>query len=291
MTRNGHINGITNGSPVGSAMDRNRPTSVPDISYTSEPSSGRESPVRVTELRRVLSVNTESNLRRRSPLRGQVGASNISVMSSGSDSMVSGAYSASDMEPDAASNLQEGRQTPEDGGSETPRAVALSGDQGQESSLSRTNSQEIPPVPPIPVGLAIPGGFPNDSQRSLISADRPATAPDNSRQTMKPNSKSESSHNLRNGTLNRHKSRSSNHLASSFSDGFYAESNDSDSPRDTAQRDQLRKLLDGFLSPEDSALINGDRPSTAVPTSKSSLAESYSSRRQVSGGGLGRPPY
>lgn len=291
MTRNSHINGITNGSPVGSAMDRNRPTSVPDISYTPEPSSGRGSPVRVTELRRVLSVNTESNLRRRSPLRGQVDASNISVMSSGSDSMVSGAYSASDMEPDAASNLQEGQQTPEDGGSETPRAVALSGDQGQESSLSRTNSQEIPPVPPIPVGLAIPGGFPNDSQRSLISIDRPATAPDNSRQMTKPSSKSESSHNLRNGTLNRNKSRSSNHLASSFSDGFYAESNGSDSPLDTAQRDQLRKLLDGFLSPEDSPLTNGDRPSTAVPTSKSSLAESYSSRRQVSGGGLGRPPY
>lgn len=298
MTRNSHFNGITNGSPVGSAIDKNRPTSVPDISYTPEQSSGRGSPVRVTELRRVLSVNTGSNLRRRSPLRDQVDASNISVISSGSESMVSGAYSVSEMEPDAVSTLEEeGQQTPEDAGTETPRAnassVALSStDQGQGSTLSQTDSHEIPPVPPIPAGLSIPGGFPNDSQRSLVS-DRPSTAPDNSRQTMKSATKSEASQNLRNGkALNRNKSRSSNNLAYGFSDGFYnAESNDSESPLDTAQRDQLRKLLDGFLSPEDSVLTNGNRPSTAVPTSKSSLAEGYSSRRQFSGGGLGRPPY
>jgi hypothetical protein len=302
MTRNSHFNGITNGSPVGSATDKNRPVSVPDISYTPEPSSGRGSPVRVTELRRALSVNTESHLRRRSPLRGQVDASNISVISSGSESMVSGAYSVSEMEPDAISTLEgEGQRTPEDGGAETPRAnasaVALSGDkpstdQGQDSTMSRTNSQEIPPVPPIPAGLAIPGGFPNDSQRSLVS-DRPYTAPDNSRQAMKSASKSESSQAHRNGkALNRNKSRSSNNLSYGYSDGFYsAGPNESDSPLDNAQRDQLRKLLDGFLSPEDGIVTNGDRPSTAVPASKNSLTESYSSRRQVSGGGLGRPPY
>ncbi|CEJ57436.1 hypothetical protein PMG11_06128 [Penicillium brasilianum] len=302
MTRNSHFNGITNGSPVGSALDKSRPTSVPDISYTSEQSSGRGSPVRVTELRRVLSVNTESNLRRRSPLRGQVDASNISVISSGSESMVSGAYSASEIEPDAVSTLEEeGQQTPEGAGTQTPRAnassVALSGDklstdQGQGSTLSQTDSYEIPPVPPIPAGLSIPGGFPNDSQRSLVS-DRPSTAPDNSRQTMKSASKSDSSQNLRNGkVLSRNKSRSSNNLACGFSDRFYNdESNDSDSPLDNAQRDQLTKLLNGFLSPEHSVLTNGERPSTAVPTSENSLAEGYSSRRQVSGGGLGRPPY
>jgi hypothetical protein len=299
MTRNSHLNSITNGSPVGSAMDKNRPMSVPDISYTPEPSSGRGSPVRVTELRRVLSVNTESNIRRRSPLRGQVDASNISVISSGSESMVSGVYSVSEMEPDAVSTMQdEAQQIPEDGGAETPRAnasaVALSSaDQGQDSTLSRETSYEIPPVPPIPAGLSIPGGFPNDSQRSLISVDRPATAPDNSRQAMKGGVKSDSSQNLRNGkALNRNKSRSSNNLAYGFSDGFYnAEPNECDSPLDNTQRDQLRKLLDGFLSPEDNVVTNGDRPSTAVPTSKNSLAEGYSSRRQVSGGGLGRPPY
>lgn len=300
MTRNSHFNGMTNGSPAGSAMDKNRPMSVPDISYTPEPSSGRGSPVRVTELRRVLSVNTESNLRRRSPLRGQVDASNISVISSGSESMVSGVYSVSEMDPDAVSTMQdEAQQAHEDGGAETPRAnasaVALSStDQGQDSTLSPESSYEIPPVPPIPAGLSIPGGFPNDSQRSLISVDRPATAPDNSRQAMKSGVKSGSSQNLRNGkALDRNKSRSSNNLAYGFSDGFYnAETNDSDTPLDTAQRDQLRKLLDGFLSPEDDVVTtNGDRPSTAVPTSKNSLADGYSSRRQVSGGGLGRPPY
>jgi hypothetical protein len=111
---------------------------------------------------------------------------------------------------------------------------------------------------------------------------------------MKSGLKSDSSQNLRNGkALNRNKSRSSNNLAYGFSDGYYynAETNESDSPLDTAQRDQLRKLLDGFLSPEDGVVTNGDRPSTAVPTSKNSLADGYSSRRQVSGGGLGRPPY
>jgi hypothetical protein len=297
MTRNSHFNGMTNGSPVGSAMDKNRPMSVPDISYTPEPSSGRGSPVRVTELRRVLSVNTESNLRRRSPLRGQVDTSNISVISSGSESMASGVYSVSEMEQDAVSTMQdEAQQTHEGGGAETPRAnasaVALSTDQGQDSTLSREPSYEIPPVPPIPAGLSIPGGFPNDSQRSLISIDRPATAPDNSRQALKSGVKSDSSQNLRNGkALNRNKSRSSNNLAYGFSDGFYNAENDSDTPLDTAQRDQLRKLLDGFLSPEDNVVTNGDRPSTAVPTSKNSLADGYSSRRQVSGGGLGRPPY
>lgn len=299
MTRNSNFNGITNGSPVGSAMDKNRPMSVPDISYTPEPSSGRGSPVRVTELRRVLSVNTESNLRRRSPLRGQVDASNISIISSGSESMVSGVYSVSEMEPDAVSTMQdEAQQTHEGGGAETPRAntstVALSSaDQGQDSTLSREPSYEIPPVPPIPAGLSIPGGFPNDSQRSLISVDRPATAPDNFRQAKKSGVKSDSSQNLRSGkALNRNKSRSSNNLAYGFTNGYYnAEANDSDSPLDTAQRDQLRKLLDGFLSPEDGVVTNGDRPSTAVPTSNNSLADGYSSRRQVSGGGLGRPPY
>ncbi|KAF3390657.1 Protein efr3 [Penicillium rolfsii] len=300
MARNSHFNSMANGSPVGSAMDQHGPMSVPDISYTPEPSSGRGSPVRVTELRRVLSVNTESNLRRRSPLRGQVDASNISLISSGSESMVSGDYSVSEMEPDAVSTMQdEAQHTYEDGGAETPRAnasaVALpSTDQGQDSTLSRQTSYDVPPVPPIPAGLSIPGGFPNDSQRSLISIDRPATAPDNSRQAMKSGGKSDPSQNLRNGkALNKNKSRSSNNLAYGFSGGLYnAETNYSDTPLDTAQRDQLRKLLDNFLSPEDGvATTNGDRPSTAAPTSKDSLAESYSSRRHVSGGGLGRPPY
>jgi hypothetical protein len=51
----------------------------------------------------------------------------------------------------------------------------------------------------------------------------------------------------------------------------------------------LRKLLDGFLSPEDSTVTNGSRPATAISGSKGPMGRS-SSRRQVSGG-IGRPPY
>ncbi|KAJ5153487.1 Protein efr3 [Penicillium canariense] len=304
MTRNSHINAMANGSPAGSANDKNRRMSIPEISHTPDHSSGRGSPVRVTELRRVLSVNTESNPRRRSPLRGHVDASNISVISSGSESMVSGAFSVSEMEPEAVpSREEEYQQMPEENGTETPRAsasvIAPSGedksltDQAQAPTLFRTHSREIPPVPPIPVGLAIPGGFPNDSQRSLVSIDRPSTAPDNSRQSVRSATKSEHQQAARNGkSLNRNKSRSSHNLASGFSNVFgSADPNGSDSPLDTTQRDQLRKLLDGFLSPTNGTLTNGDRPATAVPASKNSLNESYSSRRQVSGGGLGRPPY
>ncbi|KAJ5396985.1 hypothetical protein N7509_005098 [Penicillium cosmopolitanum] len=295
MARASQGNGVANGSPAGSASNKHRRTSVPEISRTSEPSSTRGSPVRVTELRRVLSVNHDSQPRKLSPLRGQLDASNESVVSSGSESMVSGSFSVSEV--DGEGFQQDGDQTPEEDGVETPRAsaseIALSGEKpirdNNEQTLSRVNSDEdIPPVPPIPPTLHIPGGFPNDSQRSLISIDRPSTAPDVSRQS---SVQSKSGPNSRNAHLNRNKSRSNNNLAAGISEVFRdAETNGTDS-LDHAQTDHLRRILDGYLSPDGSMLTNGDRPATAVPASKSLVGGGYNTRRHVSGGGIGRPPY
>jgi hypothetical protein len=296
MTRASQLNGATNGSPAGSASQKNGNMNVPeisrDISRTPDHSPHRGSPVRVTQLRRVLSVKDDPSPRRPSPLRGADG-SNISVISSGSESMVSGAFSVSEMEGDDASIHDYGQQTTEQDGQATPRAsasaIALSGDEtptDPQLTLTHTNSEEIPPVPPIPSNLNIPGGFPSDSQRSLL-IDRPSTAPDTSRQASL-NGKAEFS---RHKTLNRNRSRSNHSLSAGIPDGFQgAQTNGTDSAFDNNQRDQLRKLLDGFLSPDDSILANGDRPATALGSSKASLG-SYSSRRSVSGGGIGRPPY
>ncbi|KAJ5769445.1 hypothetical protein N7520_004004 [Penicillium odoratum] len=273
-------NGASNCSLAGSAANNNRRMSIPEISRTPDHSSSRGSPVRMTELRRVLSVNNEAQQRKLSPLRGHVDASNVSIISSGSESMVSGNYPISEMDADATSIHQNGHPTPDAEGSETPRpasVIVLSGDRTEQTYLSRVNSQEIPPVPPIPTNLHIPGGFPNDSQRSLL-IDRPSTAPDSGQLSFqgKPG---QPQHTRNKKSLNRNKSRSSNSLAGAdFQD---------ESDLDTSQRDQLKQLLDGFLAPENSLMANGDRPTTAT---KEPFTRSYSKRR-VSGGGLGRPPY
>jgi hypothetical protein len=284
--RNNQPNGASNGSLAGSHY--NRRMSVPEISASSSIGSSRGSPVRVNELRRVLSVTNDSYFRRLSPLRGQLDASNASIVSSGSESMMSGNFSVSEIDGDAASIQPEGQQTPDGDGAETPRAsaaaIAFPGEKAatdESPSLSRTNSDaRIPPVPPIPSSLNIPGGFPDDSQRSLVSFDRPSTAP--SRQSSVKDRAEASA--LNNKPLNRNKSRSNQTLTGNGVSDLRSdyESN----ALDGSHQDQLRKLLDGFLSPDESRLTNGTRPSTAKSTSKTSLGGSYG-RRQ----GIGRPPY
>ncbi|KAJ5733699.1 hypothetical protein N7493_002485 [Penicillium malachiteum] len=276
LPRNGTANGNANTSPAGSATNKNRRSSIPDASRTPDHSSNRGSPVRVMDLRRVLSINNDSQSRKLSPLRGHVDASNISI-SSGSESIVTDHYSASEMDPDSTSIRHHDAD-----GSETPRpsasAVAPTGDKiriDQPINLDFSNSEEIPPVPPIPTNLSIPGGFPNDSQRSLLT-ERPSTAPDSKSVPGQPHA--------RNKSLNRHKSRSSHSLAAASSDAYH--DSNGEAALDSTQRDELKKLLDGFLAPENSALANGDCPSTA---SKTPLGRSVSSR-QVNGG-IGRPPY
>ncbi|OGE50662.1 hypothetical protein PENARI_c016G09883 [Penicillium arizonense] len=294
---NNQTNGVANGSPAGSGFRDNHRMNVPEISASSSYSSSRGSPVRVNELRRVLSVTNDSHARRLSPLRGRLDASDASIISSGSDSMVSGAFSVSEMGDGVSAQLPVGQQTPDGDGAETPRAsaaeIVLSGDKPSDQplnapSLSRVNSDEqIPPVPPIPVNLSIPGGFPNDSQRSLISYDRPSTAPGPSRQSSVKDKSDAASGILNPKSLDRNKSRSSNNLAGSKIPELM---NDYESNSlDGSHQDQLRRLLDGFLSPDDGTVTNGTRPATAISGSKGPLGRS-SSKRQVSGG-LGRPPY
>lgn len=284
MNARNHANGVANGSPADSQL--NRRTSIPEISGTSSQSSGKGSPVRINDLRRVLSVNNDSQLRRLSPLRGQVDTSNESIVSSGSESMYSGNFSVSEVDGDAASFQPEGQQAPEDDGAETPRAsvtaMAFLDDDQNASALSRVNSNEaIPPVPPIPVSLSIPGGFPNDSQRSLVS-DRPSTAPGPSRQNSQK--EKETHGNLTTQPLNRNKSRSNYSLAGAgipeLVNGYESDA------LDGTHQDQLKRLLDGFLSPDDALK---SRPATAKPANKLPLGRNPS-RRQASGG-IGRPPY
>ncbi|KAJ5930096.1 hypothetical protein N7466_005589 [Penicillium verhagenii] len=293
-TRNNNVNsaanGAANGSPAGSATHKNRRQSVPELPRTPEHSSNRGSPVRVTELRRVLSVTADGQQRKLSPLRGHLDASNISIISSGSESMVSGSYAVSEMEPDTTSvHQRDADRAPDGQGSETPRpasVIVLSGDKTpteQTDSLSRVNSHEIPPVPPIPSNLHIPGGFPNDSQRSLL-IDRPSTAPDSRQSSFQGKSGQPQQHTRNKKSLNRNKSRSSNSLAGV--DAFH--DSNGDSALDSDQRVELKKLLDGFLTPENSLLANGDHPTTG---SKAPVTRSYSKRRVSGGGGLGRPPY
>lgn len=289
--RNTQTNGAANGSPAASQL--NRPLSIPEISGASSQGSSRGSPVRINELRRVLSVTSDSHNRRLSPLRGRTDASNASIISSGSESMVSGNFSVSEFDGDAGSIQPGGQETSDNDGVETPRASAtsmvLSGDRSDQPqnapSLSRVNSNEaIPPVPPIPSSLHIPGGFPNDSQRSLVS-DRPSTAPGPSRQLSLNENHGTAPGTLNIQSLNRNKSRSNYSLAGAgipeLVNGY--ESN----ALDGSHQDQLKKLLDGFLSPNESS-YNG-RPATTQSVSKLSLGRNPS-RRQANGG-IGRPPY
>ncbi|PKY08445.1 hypothetical protein P168DRAFT_314539 [Aspergillus campestris IBT 28561] len=251
--------------------------------------SSRDSPVHVTELRRALTINKDDQNRRLSPLRGRL-ASTGSVRSSSSESMVSG-YSLSQLDGDGGSVrpqiTRDGWEMDGDG-VETPRASKMPvTDTDGRQSQRLPNGAQIPPVPPLPPSLSIPGCFPNDSERSLNS-DRPSTAPGPN--MFLANGTAGAPDAQYNHTLDRHKSRSSSGLngtangASTTIDGaefsIVTSLHRSGEDADMEQRREVQKLLDGFLSP-----MNSDaRPSTAR------VRRGYNGRRSVSGG-IGRPPY
>ncbi|CEL07636.1 Putative Protein efr3 [Aspergillus calidoustus] len=282
-----YING-TNGSSVSThtpstahgATGGIRRMSMPDKPGTPNPSSSRDSPIHVNELRRVLSVNTPDRDRRLSPLRGRLDASNRSIISSSSESMVSG-FSTSEFEGDGGSirpqSTREGQETLNDEGMETPRALMSNG--GQSQSMSRASSYTIPPVPPIPSDLSIPGGFPNDSQRSLPSSDRPVSRKQNG-----VNGKV-ASHHGEIKSLKKQKSRTSNGQANGVDVPGVAINGKSAEPQpyglheveDTPQRRDVQKLLDSFLT------------TSETDPSRPRATSSYG-RRTVTGG-IGRPPY
>ncbi|ODH13002.1 hypothetical protein ACO22_07701 [Paracoccidioides brasiliensis] len=185
-------------APVGTAgvvtsLQKLRRQSVPTGSYTSFASSSRDSTVRVNELRRVLSVVKSSNVRHSSPLRGrQIMPRGVGSSGSSSESIDSDAFSASDVGSTAAgagassNRSQSRRDSPE-----TPKVSPSNGAPSEEKDglehVSRSPSTDIPPVPPLPTTLAIPGGFPTNTSGvsspipsppySPVPCDRPLTAP------------------------------------------------------------------------------------------------------------------
>ncbi|PLB53402.1 hypothetical protein P170DRAFT_129410 [Aspergillus steynii IBT 23096] len=231
-----------------------RRTSAPNSSGSQLNDSNRDSPVHVNELRRVLSVNNEGK-RRLSPLRGRLDTANSSVVSSSSESM-------------------NGHSGLESDGIETPKASALTYGSQYSFHSGENGPDVIPPVPPIPPSLSIPGGFPNESQRSLASAERPSTAPGRPRRKSSASAKAQA--NATAGrSLSRHKSRSSTGLAAAADDDEHPKTNGHEDTDPT--RNDVQKLLGGFLSPMDAE-------------SRKVVGRSRTGRRSATGG-IGRPPY
>ncbi|KAL4938753.1 protein efr3 [Aspergillus oleicola] len=266
---------------AGAGLHNSRRMSMPDKTGTAHHSSSRDSPVHVNELRRVLSVQAPARDRRLSPLRGRLDASNGSIVSSSSESMVSG-FSNSEFEGDGGSirpqSTRDG-QEPLDG-DETPRALTSNGVNYSQPQPTSRNSYIIPPVPPIPHDLSIPGGFPNDSQRSLAPSDRPSTAPG-------PRKQNAISGKTEHKTLHRQKSRTGAGLASGAEvpevaingKTTGAQSYGLHEVEETSQRRDVQNLLDNFLSSSEPDSTRQTRPTS-----------NYVGRRSVTGG-IGRPPY
>jgi hypothetical protein len=179
------------------SLQKLRRTSSQQGSPTPVTSSSRESTVRVTELKRVLSTN----VRHSSPLRGrpEYARSNTS-----SESMVSAEFSetdtgigTTDFAPDAqdeqsmlgssrdsASLRRDSSQRPS-AGSLTSHPVIIERPEAKERPKTAQIATGIPPVPPLPFSLNVPGRFPSDVALSTASVDqdqdqesrRPSTPP------------------------------------------------------------------------------------------------------------------
>lgn len=188
-------------------LQKLRRTSAQEGSPTPVTSSSRDSTVRVNELKRVLSVN--NTVRHSSPLRGRPeyarsgsGTSGESMVSGGDLSASDAGIGSTDFVPEI--NQSDGPPRPQssrgyrqgDGsgegflreGSETPKAstTAVNSTQPGESNSERPQSHyggdDIPPVPPLPPSLSIPGNFPPETppppaSASLAEERRPSTAP------------------------------------------------------------------------------------------------------------------
>ncbi|OKL60709.1 hypothetical protein UA08_04119 [Talaromyces atroroseus] len=240
--------------------------------------SSRDSTIRVNDLKRMLTVAGNSNVRRSSPLRGRLDAtSNSSILSSSSESFVSGTFSASDF--DAGSRPQSIRE-----GSETPKASSSSSSQIGGSGSSEYNHDVIPPVPPLPLGLVIPGDYP-DSSSSNISRQN-STRSDDGRSSGSPSqlkSGGRSTAAQLGQSLSGKRTRSINslHKATGLRQQQQQASHAS-SPTTTGSDDirrDIEKLLDGVLSPDNNSnTLKSIDPSQGITP-----------RRKTSG--IGRPPY
>lgn len=158
-------------------------------------STRRDSTVKVNELRRVLSVANTSNARRPSPLRKRtkVGSDISSTESMVTDTV----FTASEVDVSGVATAPDVHESIHEAESETPKAsstVHLDSGAHDESqphhekseTSNHLHSNSIPPVPPLPSSLAIPGGFPDSvsassagasPSQSPIRSERPRTAP------------------------------------------------------------------------------------------------------------------
>ncbi|BDD61015.1 plasma membrane localization protein [Monascus purpureus] len=274
-------------SDTANGRRNSRRMSLPNDSGSLTYSSSRDSPVRFDELRRALAVNRDSKPRRLSPLRGRLDPSTKSIISSSSESMVSGAYSLSELGE---------TQSLEDG--ETPKASAIrlpsNGTQADQFTNDIDSEDDIPPVPPIPASLTnIPGGYPSDTGLPQSYMGRPVTAPSPahqrrpSRSSMKGKLSGLST--PRPTTLSKRRSLSSTKVTATDNEadvtsppnGLQGEGEGTLEPR---ERDELQKLLNGFLSPRSNGTTNGDSAYLPVP-------QHLGFRGRGQGGGIGRPPY
>lgn len=289
-------------SGAGVTFQESRRMSVPEDSGSLAHSSSRGCPVRVNELRRVLTFNKEAPSRRLSPLRGRLDPSSNSVISSSSESMVSCALTVSEAGDRVSIRAQPGSTKPE-----VATKPPGDGNQFDQKHFINAHPDDIPPVPPIPPSLSIiPGGYTNDS-------GRPLTAPTPQRRPSKSSTRSKSGvttspRNNNTKSLNKHKSRSSTGLAAvgdvngppfkllspSNTNGHYRYDAPSamEGTLDPNERDDLWKLLDGVLS-HHSVPENGDSaPSFAHlphPGTRARGQRGPSGRRKING--IGRPPY
>ncbi|EEH04757.1 conserved hypothetical protein [Histoplasma capsulatum G186AR] len=275
--------GITGGS---NSLQKLRRQSVPAGSHTSVASSSRDSTVRVNELRRVLSVVNGSNVRHSSPLRGREDLSQgVESGASSAESILSDTFSTSDIGTTSAGAAAPSNR-PQREGSETPKASVSNHTNALNSEeknglgqLMREISNDIPPVPPLPAALTIPGGFPNDSPHISPSypptgVDRPSTAPSQSR--ARPVTKDQhtvSTMPRQSRSLTRQKSRTSKQLntpsvpnLSRYADNSVrivsagdhrASSSRGPGSISMGRRVDVEKLLEGLIAGPESGEVNG----------------------------------
>lgn len=245
--------------------------------------SSRDSTIRVNDLKRMLTVTGNSNVRRSSPLRGRLDASNNSISTSSSESFVSGTFSASDF--DMESRPQSVRE-----GSETPKAASTAATTTAAFYGNDYDNDNIPPVPPLPSGLVIPGGFPDTSSTNL---SRHNSSRSEGRSSASPNQvksgssvKGRSNGSATSAYLGRSLSGKRARSVNSLHRAAYPKASNQQDPSNASSgtegiRLDIEKLLDGVLSHDDNDTSNG--------IDLSFVDQSVSQRR--TSGGIGRPPY
>lgn len=309
-----------------------------DDSHTPLTSSSRESTVRVNELRRVLSATNENNVRHSSPLRGRMDFARRGSRSSGTssrESMISGAFSASDIDPSTADPVSSRPQSLRDGNGKVTHgqrdssatlkastAKVNNGDpEGSNTTVTKVKPNGIPPVPPLPAALSIPGGFPDSAAGSPVPSPtfspaksdfRPSTAPSQqrARPTAKPKQDTASAP-RQSRSLNRPKSRRERNASlgkqtASVSplgrdNGDNAGDNRSlyrevlaESSRGASREHDVDKLLDGIFTPGINGGVDDAASGLQAPgnVKYNALGDvPGSGKRRQSAGGIGRPPY